>query len=57
MVRGRCFCGKGGPKHLGADIGVTAVLHTWGQNFQHHPHVHCIVRTASVSAAAVNSNP
>jgi hypothetical protein len=31
------------PKHLGADIGVTAVLHTWGQNLQHHPHVHCIV--------------
>jgi hypothetical protein len=31
------------PKHLGADIGVTAVLHTWGQNLDHHPHVHCIV--------------
>ncbi len=31
------------PKHLGADIGVTAVLHSWGQNLQHHPHVHCIV--------------
>src|SRR3954468_9668841 len=30
-------------KHLGADIGVTAVLHTWGQNLDHHPHVHCIV--------------
>src|SRR5262249_10635838 len=26
-------------KHLGADIGVTAVLHSWGQNLQHHPHV------------------
>ena len=25
------------PKHLGADIGVTAVLHTWGQNLDHHP--------------------
>ncbi len=24
-------------KHLGADIGVIAVLHTWGQNLQHHP--------------------
>jgi hypothetical protein len=33
----------GDPKHLGADIGVTAVLHTWGQNLQHHPHLHCIV--------------
>ena len=31
------------PKHLGAAIGLTAVLHTWGQNLQHHPHVHCIV--------------
>jgi hypothetical protein len=29
------------PKHLGADIGVIAVLHTWGQNLQHHPHVRC----------------
>ncbi|QQO18322.1 transposase [Bradyrhizobium diazoefficiens] len=31
------------PKHLGAQLGVTAVLHTWGQTLQHHPHVHCIV--------------
>jgi hypothetical protein len=31
------------PKHLGAEIGVIAVLHTWGQNLHHHPHVHCIV--------------
>ena len=31
------------PKHLGAQIGVTAVLHTWGQTLQHHPHVHCVV--------------
>src|SRR3989441_361983 len=30
-------------KHLGADIGVTAVLHSWGQNLLHHPHVHCVV--------------
>lgn len=28
---------------LGADIGVTALLHTWGQNMLDHPHVHCIV--------------
>ncbi len=27
-------------KHLGADIGIIAVLHTWGQNLQHYPHVH-----------------
>jgi hypothetical protein len=31
------------PKHLGAEIGFTAVLHTWGQTLTHHPHVHCIV--------------
>jgi hypothetical protein len=31
------------PKHLGAEIGFLAILHTWGQNLQHHPHVHCIV--------------
>lgn len=37
------------PKHLGADIGVTAVLHTWGQSLQHHPHVHCIVPGGGIS--------
>ncbi len=31
------------PKHLGAWIGLTAVLHTWGSALTHHPHVHCIV--------------
>ena len=30
-------------KYLGAQIGITEVLHTWGQNLIHHPHVHCIV--------------
>jgi putative transposase/transposase-like zinc-binding protein len=30
-------------KHLGAEIGLVAVLHTWGQNLHHHPHVHCVV--------------
>ena len=30
-------------KHLGADIGFLAVLHTWGQNLHVHPHVHCVV--------------
>ena len=33
----------GEPKHLGADIGFLGVLHTWGQNLEHHPHVHYIV--------------
>jgi Putative transposase len=31
------------PKHLGAGIGFLAVLHTWGQNLHHHPHLHCVV--------------
>jgi Putative transposase/Transposase zinc-binding domain len=31
------------PRHLGAEIGLVAVLHTWGQNLHHHPHVHCVV--------------
>jgi len=31
------------PKHLGAQIGLLSVLHTWGQNLMHHPHVHCVV--------------
>ncbi|WP_316978860.1 IS91 family transposase [Shumkonia mesophila] len=31
------------PKHLGARIGITAVLHTWGSALAHHPHVHMIV--------------
>ncbi|WP_419827093.1 IS91 family transposase [Sphingomonas sp.] len=31
------------PKHLGARIGITAVLHTWGSAMTHHPHIHTIV--------------
>jgi Putative transposase/Transposase zinc-binding domain len=31
------------PDHLGAEVGVLAVLHTWGQNLTLHPHVHCVV--------------
>ena len=31
------------PKHLGAQIGFTAILHTWGSAMTHHPHLHCIV--------------
>jgi len=37
------------PKHLGAAIGMTAVLHTWGQNLFPHPHVHCIVPGGGLS--------
>ena len=31
------------PRHLGAQIGFFAVLHTWGQTLGHHPHLHCVV--------------
>jgi len=31
------------PKHLGAEIGGLAVLHTWGQQLHHHPHLHCVL--------------
>ena len=31
------------PRHLGARIGVLAVLHTWSQDLRHHPHLHCLV--------------
>ena len=31
------------PKHLGADIGFFAILHTWGQNLHFHPHLHCVI--------------
>ena len=37
------------PKHLGAKIGTTMVLHTWGSALTHHPHVHCIVPGGGVS--------
>ena len=38
------------PRHLGAEIGLVAVLHTWGQNLHHHPHVHCVVPGGGPSA-------
>ncbi len=37
------------PKHLGARIGLTAVLHTWGSALTHHPHVHCVVPGGGIS--------
>jgi Putative transposase/Transposase zinc-binding domain len=37
------------PDHLGARTGVLAVLHTWGQNLQFHPHVHCVVPGGGLS--------
>ena len=38
------------PKHLGARIGLTAVLHTWGSAMTHHPHVHCVVPGGGISS-------
>jgi len=40
------------PARLGAQIGVLAVLHTWGQNLHHHPHLHCVVTGGGLSCDA-----
>ena len=37
------------PEHLGTEIGVLAVLHTWGQNLLHHPHIHCLVPSGGIA--------
>lgn len=37
------------PEHLGAEIGFFAVLHTWGQSLQFHPHLHCVVPGGGLS--------
>ena len=37
------------PRHLGAEIGFLAVLHTWGQTLRHHPHLHCVVPGGGLS--------
>jgi Transposase zinc-binding domain/Putative transposase len=37
------------PKHLGAEIGFLSVLHSWGQNLLHHPHVHCLIPAGGLS--------
>ena len=48
------------PKHLGARIGITAVLHTWGSALTHHPHVHMIVPGGGIAQGGqrwVSSRP
>jgi len=45
------------PKHLGAEIGITAVLHTWGQTLTEHIHVHCIVTGGGLSADGTKWRP
>src|SRR5437867_1784857 len=37
------------PKHLGAEIGVIGILHTWGQNLLLHPHIHCVIPAGGLS--------
>ena len=38
------------PHHLGAELGFLSVLHTWGQNLDHHPHVHCLIAGGGLAA-------
>ena len=37
-------------KYLGAKLGLTAILHTWGQNLTYHPHIHCIIPGGGLTA-------
>jgi len=37
------------PKHLGAEIGILSILHTWGQNLLAHPHIHCVIPAGGLS--------
>jgi hypothetical protein len=43
------------PQRLGAVVGVLMVLHTWGQNLHHHPHVHCVVTGGGLSCDAAGT--
>jgi len=48
------------PKRLGAQIGILMVLHTWGQNLHHHPHVHTVVTGGGLSCderGALDASP
>ncbi len=45
------------PKHLGARIGITSVLHTWGSALTHHPHVHMIVPGGGLSLDGARGSP
>lgn len=37
------------PQHLGAEIGMLSILHTWGQNLLLHPHIHCVIPRGGLS--------
>lgn len=43
------------PKHLGAELGVTAVLHTWSRDLSWHPHLHCVVTGGGLTEAGWRS--
>jgi hypothetical protein len=45
------------PKHLGAELGITAVLHTWGQTLTEHIHLHCIVTGGGLTADGTQWRP
>jgi Putative transposase/Transposase zinc-binding domain len=45
------------PKHLGAEIGFFAVLHSWGSSLLHHPHLHCVIPGGGLSLDGVRWVP
>lgn len=45
------------PRHLGGEIGVTAILHTWGQNLSQHLHLHCVVTGGALAPDGSRWNP
>ena len=45
------------PRHLGARIGITAVLHTWGSALTHHPHIHMVVPGGGISLDGSAGSP
>ena len=45
------------PKHLGADVGFLSVLHTWGSNLLHHPHIHCVVPGGGIALDGTKWTP
>jgi hypothetical protein len=47
----------GDPKHLGAEIGGFAVLHTWGQQLHHHPHLHCVLPAGGLAPDGTQGIP
>ena len=46
-----------GQQRFGAELGLTAILHTWGQNLMHHPHLHCLVSGGGLTAQNAWAGP